>query len=53
MEPRVVERGGLNNARVSHSGRGARGEGGGGMYLSQSDVEGRRSRRPCLYQQRA
>jgi hypothetical protein len=33
MEPRVVERGGLNNARVSHSGRGARGEGGRGDVL--------------------
>jgi hypothetical protein len=50
MEPRVVERGGLNNARVSHSGRGARGEGRRGVLISKSDAEGRRSGRPCLYQ---
>jgi hypothetical protein len=36
METRVVERGSLNNARVSHSGRGARGEGRRGVCLSQN-----------------
>jgi hypothetical protein len=53
MWPRVVERGGLKNARVSHGGRGAGAGGRRGDALTSSDAGGRRSGSPCLYQQRA
>jgi hypothetical protein len=52
MWPRVVERVGLKNARVSHGGRRA-GAGGRGDALISSDAEGHRSGSPCPYQRRA